>query len=524
MADLREKINTARRVGWSDAEIADFLKQRDPNVNKALEAGYSPEDVMQHLAPPPTVMERAVRQTGIAARGAAPGALGATAGGALGAAIGGPPGAAVGALAGSLYVPAADALASAYRGITGRDVKPLSQAISERLPGPRAETPGERMVEAAGSAFGGTAPQIAAGQRMAQMAGGAGAIGREVSRVPLTQMFAAPASAAAAQGTAEATGSPLTGLAAGVATAALPGLRPTKREAVPTEAELKGQSKANYDILQQSGLQLSNPQFQQFANSLPAQLRTSSGYVPAAYPKISAVIGEMASGGPKDVAELQALRKMIAGAGKSADAQERLISHELLDAFDDYVLNAPPSAIVGGNKAAIKAWGEARADYAKMKKSEIFTDMIEKAELDTTSKVASMTRQLSALARNDKRMRVFTADERKAIEAAAKGGKMQDMLNVAGKFTPMTPAAAIFTAVAPYGAAVATAGLTSRELATRMKQKDIDRLSQQMRLGREPNVLESAAANIPIMSARGMLSGQNVLIEPYRNRNALAVP
>lgn len=524
MDDLRERINSARRAGYSDADIAGYLKQQDPSIGKALESGYSAEEVMQHLAPPPTLTERAVRQTGIAARGAAPGALGATVGGVLGAAIGGPPGAAMGALGGSLYVPAADALASAYRGITGRDVKPLSQMISERLPGPRAETPSERMVEAAGSALGSTAPQVAAGQRMAQMAGGAGAIGREVSRVPLTQLLASPAAGAAAQGTAEATGSPLAGVAAGVATAAIPGLRTTKRETVPTEAELRGQSKANYDILQQSGLQLSNSQFRQFANSLPAQLRASSGYVPAAYPKISAIIGEMAGGGPKDVAELQALRKMIAGAGKSADAQERLISHELLDAFDDYVLNAPPSAIVGGDKAAIKAWGEARADYAKMKKSEIFTDIMEKAELDTASKVASMSRQLSALARNDKRMRVFTPDERQAIEAAAKGGKMQDMLNVAGKFTPMTPAAAIFTAVAPYGAAVATAGLTSRELATRMKQRDIDRLSQRMRLGREPNVLESAAANIPIMASRGMLSGQNLLIDPYRNRNALAEP
>jgi hypothetical protein len=513
VADLRDQINSARRAGYSDSDIADFLKQRDPNIGKALESGYSADEVMQHLAPPPTVMERAVRQTGIAARGAAPGALGATAGGALGAAIGGPPGAAIGALAGSLYVPAADALASAYRGITGRDVKPLSQAISERLPGPRAETSVERMVEAAGSALGGTVPQVAAGQRMAQMAGGAGAIGREVSRVPLTQVLAAPAAGAAAQGTAEATDSPLAGVVAGVATAAIPGLRATKREAAPTEAELKGRSKANYDILQQSGLQLSNSQFRQFANSLPAQLRVSSGYVPAAYPKISAVIGEMVKGGPKDVAELQALRKMIAGAGKSADAQERLISHELLDAFDDYVLNAPPSAIVGGDKTAIKSWNEARADYAKMKKSEIFTD--------TASKVASLSRQLSSLARNDKRMRVFTADERKAIEAAAKGGKMQDMLNVAGKFTPMTPAAAIFAAVAPYGAAVATAGLTSRELATRLKQRDIGRLSQQMRLGREPSVLESPLANIPIMSARGLLSGQNELIEPVRNRNAL---
>lgn len=95
------------------------------------------------------------------------------------------------------------------------------------------------------------------------------------------------------------------------------------------------------------------------------------------------------------------------------------------------------------------------------------------------------------------------------------------MLNVAGKFTPMTPAAAIFTAVAPYGAAVAATGMTAREVGTRLKQRDIDRLSQQMRLGREPSVLESPIANVPAMAARGMLSGQNVLMEPNRNRNAL---
>ena len=54
MADLREQINTARQAGYSDAEIADFLKQRDPRVGKALQVGYSAEEVLQHLAPQQT--------------------------------------------------------------------------------------------------------------------------------------------------------------------------------------------------------------------------------------------------------------------------------------------------------------------------------------------------------------------------------------------------------------------------------------------------------------------------------------
>lgn len=54
MADLREQINTARQAGYSDAEIADFLKQREPKVGKALQAGYSAEEVLRYLAPQQT--------------------------------------------------------------------------------------------------------------------------------------------------------------------------------------------------------------------------------------------------------------------------------------------------------------------------------------------------------------------------------------------------------------------------------------------------------------------------------------
>ena len=522
MADFRDQINQARRAGYSDAEIVDFLKQREPNVGKALESGYKPEEVLQYLAPGPTVTEQAVRQVGIAARGAAPGALGATAGGLMGAAIGGPPGAAIGALAGSLYVPTADALVSAYRGLTGREVPLPSEMIREAIPGPRAETRGERMVSAAGEALGGAGPQVIAGRGVARLPGAVGIVGKEVSRAPLTQIVTAPIAGATATGVGEVTESPLAGLAAGATTGALAGIRSVKREAVPTADELKASSKAAYDVLDKSGFQMDKAQFNAKMSQLPATLRKDLGYVESAYPKVTAAIKELQSNAPKDVAEIQALRKIIQGARSSADPQERMIATRVLDEFDDYLLNAPPSAIVGGNKDAIKAWQSAREDYAKMKKSEIFIDMVEKADLDTTSKMASLNRQLSSLARNDKRMRLFTPEERKAIEDAAKGGRVQDVLNVAAKFTPMTPAAAIFTAVAPGGAAIAAGGLASRELATRIKQRAAERLAEQMRLGRPPDVLRGPFAEVPATTARGILAAQNALMSDVENFNALA--
>lgn len=522
MADFREQINQARRAGYSDAEIVDFLRQKEPNVGKALESGYKPEEVLEYLAPKPTVTEQAVRQVGIAARGAGPGALGATAGGLVGGMVGGPPGAAVGALTGSLAVPVADVLTQAYYGLTGQRGRLPSEMIREAIPGPRAETRGERMVSAAGEALGGAAPQVAAGRGMAGMVGGAGAVGREVSRAPITQIVTAPVAGATATGVGEATESPLAGVAAGVATGATAGLRSTKREAAPGVQELKASSKAAYDVLDKSGFQLDTAQFNTKMSQLPVTLRKDLGYVESAYPKVTAAIKELQSSAPKDVAEIQALRKIIQGARSSADPQERMIATRVLDEFDDYLLNAPPSAIVGGNKDAIKAWQSAREDYAKMKKSEIFIDMVEKAELDTTSKMAALNRQLSSLARNDKRMRLFTPEERKAIQDAAKGGKVQDVLNVAAKFTPMTPAAAIFTAVAPGGAFIAAGGLASRELATRIKQRGAERLAEQMRLGRAPAVLRGPLAEVPATTARGVLASQNALLSDVENFNALA--
>jgi hypothetical protein len=523
MADqFRDQINTARRQGYSDDEIVQYLKDKDPRVTQALEAGYKPVEIVDYLAPKPTMGEEFTRKAGVAIRGATEAMAPITAGATAGMMMGGPVGAAVGGLAGGLAVPAADALTMAYNKLLGGKARLPSQVISEMIPGPRAESPAERVLQASTGALTGTGGSVAAGRGMAAMPGvapGVQAIGREASRAPIAQIVTAPTATAVGQTVTEATDNPLLGLAAGVGTGMAAGVRPTKREPVPSADELLARSKANYEILDKSGLQFDKQQFNQRMSSLPVHLEATEGYVSGVYPKVDAALARLQADRPKSVAEITALRKIIGNAASSTDASERRMGRILLDDFDTYVLNAPPGAIVSGDKAALDAWKAARADYAKVKKSELLEDIVARAEVSQGGKEATIAQGLSALAKNEKKMRFFTPEEQEAIREAAKGGTLQTMLRTIGKFTPMTPAAAIFTAVSPFGAYTAAAGLGARELATARRLQQVDRLTQQMRLGAEPKVLEGPFVNEPVFFSRGV---QNMLGPVQQNQNALS--
>jgi hypothetical protein len=531
MADqFRDQINTARRAGYSDDELIGYLKDKDPRISTALESGYQPTEILQFIAPKLSMGEEAVRKTGVAIRGLnealAPAAAGATAGFMMG----GPVGAGVGALAGGLAVPATDVLVQGYNKLTGNNVRLPSQVISEMLPGPRAETPVERVVQGSAGALGGTGSSVSAGRSIANIgktgqglpssvAPGTLAIGQEAARLPVSQMITAPVATAAGQTVTELTDNQLAGLLTGVATGTVAGTRPTKRGAVPTAAELASKSKANYDVLEKSGFELDNAQFNAHMGGMAAKLRASAGYDPRIMPNVEVALSNLTSGNAKNVGELDTLRTIIGNAAKSGSAPERNAAKQLLDEFDTYVTSAPPSAVVAGDTSAMKAWKDARADYAKMKKSELITDIIENAEIAKGTKEGSIASQLIALAKNDKKMRFFTAEEQDAIREAAKGGKIQSLLNVVGKFSPSTPAAAIFTAVNPLGVYTAAAGMASKSLADQRRIQQANALANRMRLGETPEVLEGPLANQPVFFSRGV---QNMLGPVQQNQNALA--
>lgn len=521
MADqFRDQINTARRAGYSDDDLIGFLKDKDPRVTQALTAGYQPNEILQHLAPNLSAGEEFMRKAGVAVRGATEALAPVAAGAGAGMLMGGPVGAGVGALAGGLAVPLTDAATMAYNKLFGGTARTPSSTVSEMLPGPRAETPVERVLQSSAGALAGTGGAVSAGRSIANLgrtspglpssvAPGTLAIGQEASRLPMAQMITAPLVTAAGQTVTEATGNPLAGLATGLATGAAAGMRPVKRGAVPTAEDLLAQSKANYDILDNSGFQLDSKLFKQHMSTLPAKLRSEIGYVESVNPKVAGAFKEILSDAPKDVAEITALRKIIGSAAGSADKSERMAAMKLLDEFDTYVLNAPPSALISGDVKAMQAWKDARADYAKVKKSELIEDIATRAEVSQSGKETSIAQGLSALAKNTKKMRFFTPDEQEAIREAAKGGTLQNLTKIISKFSPMTPAAAIFTAVNPYGAYTAAAGMAAKELATAQRMQQINALSSRMRLGQAPSVLEGATANVPTFLSRSIVNQLN---------------
>jgi hypothetical protein len=460
---------------------------------------------------PRTNMEQIKHVVGVAGRGMAPVAAGA--------AIGAPFGP-VGMLAGSLTLPLAELGTQAANLALPKQYQIPSPAgavenLLTRLGLPQAETMPERMLQAASGATGGAINQVRGTAELAKT--GTTELGRKIAEqfaaAPGRQIIAAGPSAAVAQGVGEVTGNPLYGAGAGMATGAVLGTGARGRVG-PTAEELAVKASQSYEKASQSGIEFNNKAFRTSMAGIVGGLR-QEGYSPTAYPKIQAIAKELTNGRPKDFIELQALRKIIQGAQASQDGTERTLATSLKDKFDEYVMNAPASHFTGtNNKAGAEAWQQARNQYSRMKKGEIFDDMLKNAELDVSKFTASgaensMAQQLRQLAKNKSKMRLFTSDEQDAITAAAKGGSVQNLLKFFGRFAPTGPVtlygAGVASGSSPLAIPFMAAAGGARAGATAMRQSSIERLADMMRLGAPiPRQIPVPA----ITGGRGLISPQ----------------
>jgi hypothetical protein len=270
---------------------------------------------------------------------------------------------------------------------------------------------------------------------------------------------------------------------------------PSVLKTAPSAEELAQKSKNLFTSAKESGVELNAKDFATNMAGIGKELR-NEGYDPRLYPKLSVALDEMTQAGiPKDFNELSTLRKFIQGAQKSADPDERRLATILKDDFDTYVSNIPESSVVGGSKEGLKQWKEARDTYSRLSKSEVFTDMLENAQLDK-SKFSmsgienSLAQQLRQLAKNDKKMRLFTETEQEAIKKAAKGGVGQNALRFVGKFAPTSAVSSIPALLAtsvsgPVGLAATAASMGARVGATQMRKSDVNKLAALMRAGKQ---------------------------------------
>ena len=462
------------------------------------------------------------RAAGLFTRGATPAVTGAAIGGTLA----GPPG----ALAGSVALPVGDVLNTGINAVTGGINRYAGTNIPQlQMPSdvaqkwmtnaglPVAQTGPERMIQTAGSAMGGTAAELPAMTRLAATTASpfVRGIAESASAAPYKQLAASAPSAVAGQMVYEKTGNPYLAMGAG-AIAGMPFGVSLKQRSLnaPSQEELALNAKNLYSQAEKSGIQFSPDKFASHMDQVGKDLR-QFGYAEnsSTYSGIKAALDELKNTSrPKDYLELQALREIIAGEQVSANPKVRMLAGKLKDEFDDYVLNAPDQHLTAGNPKGVQAWKDARTQYSRLKKAEIFDDMVNDAQFTNQSLSTSLKNQMNSLAKNDKRMRLFTAEEQKAIKQVAKGNVTQKTLDLISKFAPDTVMGVLSTVgTHALSGNLASAGLASTSFAAKQianvnKNNSVSKLADMMRLGEIPK-FESRFKNVPATALRGLLSG-----------------
>jgi len=463
--------------------------------------------------PPRTIGQEVQRGLGIAARGLTPVATGA----AMGAPFG-----PVGVMAGTLALPTAELATQAANVVLPQQYQIPSPAgavenLMTRIGLPQAETTAERMGQAAVGALGGAGSQIAGAARLAKTA--TTDLGRRISEMlsqaPGRQLAAAAPAAVAAQGVGEEFG-PLAGAAAGMAVGAPFGVGGRPRVG-PTAEDLATKSSQLFERAKESGVMFNAPKFANKMTGVMNSLRDEGYEAGTAYPKLDIALNRLTDPTtPKDFTGLSNLRKTIQSAQASIDPQERRMATILKDQFDEYVSSAPSSDILGANtKTGTELWKQARGEYSKLMKADVFETMLENAKLDASKFTASgaensMAQQLRQLAKNDKKMRLFTKAEQAEITAAAKGTTAQNLLKFFGRFAPTGPVSGAFAGGATVyeptvGIPLALGATAARGGATALRRQSVERLADMMRLGAPvPRQMPVSA----ITGGRGLISPQ----------------
>lgn len=270
--------------------------------------------------------------------------------------------------------------------------------------------------------------------------------------------------------------------------------KPTLAETAPTSTQLAEETANYFNKAKNSGVELNPVYFSNMMTSIGKDLR-ELGYDARTMPKVAVALENMQNAEiPKDFQELSVLRKFIRNAQRSKEPDEKMVATRLKAEFDDYIANMPDSSIIGGNKEGLNDWKKARDAYTKLSKSEIFEDMLDKAEI-RDSKLSTeqyLHNKLLQLSEDDKRMRLFTPDEQEAIRKAAQGTTLQNALAKAGKYSIKNISATTLGSLlglglaGPVGVVIPPViGGLAKYKATKIRKNDVNNLAAMVRAGKK---------------------------------------
>jgi hypothetical protein len=346
-------------------------------------------------------------------------------------------------------------------------------------------------------------------------------VSKRLAEAPGTQTAISAPAAAVGQYVTEATGSPLAGMLAGGATGGVAGIRGRKAESAPTAAQLKDQASLAYKKSAEAGAVIKPESLEAAGNRIVNNVTSKIIIDPEVDTGAMAIIRRLQKtfDEPQTLEQLDLTRQFIrdeqAGGGRNSK-----FARESLKGFDDYIDSIGKKDIVAGDSAqAIGSLKTARDLWKRSNKTQIVEDLLESAELRSgnysQSGIENSLRQRLVKLADSEDMKFFTIGEQEAIKAAAKGGKVQNVLKWMGKLSPSSVIAAGAgsyigaSMFGPAGAVIAPAvGFASKQAATKMRLNAVQNLQDMIALGRMPEA-DARARLVPITGLRGLLSTAN---------------
>lgn len=211
---------------------------------------------------------------------------------------------------------------------------------------------------------------------------------------------------------------------------------------IPTAADIKTQASNLYQQIDNAGVLIKTEPFGQMVNKIKVDI--GSKVREARNPKVADAIKELdeATGSPKTLQKMQDLRESISSLKMSSEPSDRMFAGKIVEELDDFMEKLDTTKLVSpakGDLEAIKLVPQARNLWKQARKSELLDEIYRNAGIKATDPfddVAFSTKlraEFKNLATNKNKLRGFSAEEVKAIEDAAKGGKIENALRSFGK-------------------------------------------------------------------------------------------
>lgn len=280
----------------------------------------------------------------------------------------------------------------------------------------------------------------------------------------------------------------------------------------PSVSELKSRASRAYQKAEDAGVVVSKDSFSKIVTKIGDELNFE-GLDKTLHPKATAALKRLSESADKDLSfkEMDVLRRVLKGVGKSIEPDERRLGRIMVDSIDDYMTSLKAADIVSKDpsqaKVASEALTEARNLWTRASKGQTIENLITRAQNRASQFSGSgyenaLRTEFRNLAQSEKKMRLFTRTEQNAIRKVARGGAMENSLRMLGKLAPTGIVSTAlgggvgFAVGGPVGgAAVLAAGTGGRIGARILTARNANLASETMR-GIEP-VFTSGISQIP---------------------------